>query len=247
MVSPRSNNPNPDYRDSLQRKSASTSTAPVRSSSLALGARRSMEKEAVAPPRERARTTEREKENAAPREKVRETTAAAQKHRRHATNAVSAVEVGDVKKTVLEVVKEREVLVVKDAPEPRPSTIVLCTFFTRFRALMRYSRATSDQAKHPALDLYKDTWRTLDGALQIRSSSAVDLLPNPEEVKAPKVFITSWVDYTHKYGTAYSLTDGSAGLYFNDSTTMILSPDKMYVITPSFFSENDRRSTSLTE
>lgn len=41
------------------------------------------------------------------------------------------------------------------------------------------------------------------------------------------MFITSWVDYTHKYGTAYSLTDGSAGLYFNDSTTMVLSPDKM--------------------
>ncbi|GAA5928413.1 hypothetical protein JCM10213_005729 [Rhodosporidiobolus nylandii] len=48
------------------------------------------------------------------------------------------------------------------------------------------------------------------------------------EVDAPRVFLTSWVDYTHKYGTAYSLTDGTAGVYFNDSTTMVLSPDKQH-------------------
>jgi len=55
------------------------------------------------------------------------------------------------------------------------------------------------------------------------------------ETESPKVFITSWVDYTHKYGTAYSLTDGTAGLYFNDSTTMVLSPDKELVL-PSLIS-----------
>lgn len=48
----------------------------------------------------------------------------------------------------------------------------------------------------------------------------------PDEADRPKVFITSWIDYTHKYGTAYQLTDGSAGVYFNDSTTMILAPNK---------------------
>ncbi|GAA6007712.1 hypothetical protein JCM10207_004850 [Rhodosporidiobolus poonsookiae] len=49
----------------------------------------------------------------------------------------------------------------------------------------------------------------------------------PEDEPAPpSVFLTSWVDYTHKYGTAYSLTDGTAGVYFNDSTTMVLSPNK---------------------
>lgn len=54
----------------------------------------------------------------------------------------------------------------------------------------------------------------------------IDSLPSEAAQRAPRVFITSWVDYTHKYGTAYSLTDGTAGLYFNDSTTMVLSPDK---------------------
>ncbi|KAF8068666.1 kinase-like domain-containing protein [Lyophyllum atratum] len=47
-------------------------------------------------------------------------------------------------------------------------------------------------------------------------------LPLPEE----KVFIVSWVDYCNKYGMGYALTDGSVGVHFNDSTTLVLSPDK---------------------
>jgi cell cycle serine/threonine-protein kinase CDC5/MSD2 len=52
-------------------------------------------------------------------------------------------------------------------------------------------------------------------------------LPIPDE----KVFIVSWVDYCNKYGMGYALTDGSVGVHFNDSTTLVLSPDKVYVVT----------------
>lgn len=82
--------------------------------------------------------------------------------------------------------------------------------------------------RFPARELYDLTWRALDGALTISTTEELDALPSPAPV-APRVFITSWVDYTKRYGTAYSLSDGSAGLYYNDSTTMVLSPDKMYV------------------
>lgn len=82
-------------------------------------------------------------------------------------------------------------------------------------------------ARYPARELYERTWKALHNALTIESTEELEALPNPSPLIAPKVFITSWVDYTHKYGTAYSLTDGSAGLYFNDSTTMVLSPDKV--------------------
>ena len=41
-----------------------------------------------------------------------------------------------------------------------------------------------------------------------------------------KVFIVSWVDYCNKYGMGYALTDGSVGVHFNDSTSIVLSPDK---------------------
>ncbi|GLB45196.1 putative kinase-like [Lyophyllum shimeji] len=47
-------------------------------------------------------------------------------------------------------------------------------------------------------------------------------LPLPEE----KVFIVSWVDYCNKYGMGYALTDGTVGVHFNDSTSLVLSPDK---------------------
>ncbi|KAF9449780.1 Pkinase-domain-containing protein [Macrolepiota fuliginosa MF-IS2] len=43
-----------------------------------------------------------------------------------------------------------------------------------------------------------------------------------------KVFIVSWVDYCNKYGMGYALTDGSVGVYFNDSTSCVLSPDKVH-------------------
>ncbi|KAF8524388.1 kinase-like domain-containing protein [Hysterangium stoloniferum] len=46
---------------------------------------------------------------------------------------------------------------------------------------------------------------------------------------SPKVFIVSWVDYCNKYGMGYALTDGSVGVHFNDSTSMVLAPDKHHV------------------
>lgn len=49
----------------------------------------------------------------------------------------------------------------------------------------------------------------------------------------PKVFIVSWVDYCNKYGMGYALADGSVGVHFNDSTSIVLAPNKMYVIPPT--------------
>lgn len=46
------------------------------------------------------------------------------------------------------------------------------------------------------------------------------------DLESPKVFIVSWVDYCNKYGMGYALTDGSVGVHFNDSTTMVLAPNK---------------------
>lgn len=63
------------------------------------------------------------------------------------------------------------------------------------------------------------------------------LLPPPADVApqppTPKVFIVSWLDYCNKYGMGYALTDGSVGVHFNDSTSIILAPDKECVPAPS--------------
>ncbi|CAK8997796.1 unnamed protein product [Durusdinium trenchii] len=39
----------------------------------------------------------------------------------------------------------------------------------------------------------------------------------------PEIWVTKWVDYASKYGVGYILSDGSVGVYFNDSTKIILA------------------------
>ena len=41
----------------------------------------------------------------------------------------------------------------------------------------------------------------------------------------PDVCITKWVDYTHKYGLAYQLSNGNMAVNFNDGTIVILDKD----------------------
>jgi polo-like kinase 1 len=40
----------------------------------------------------------------------------------------------------------------------------------------------------------------------------------------PELWVTKWVDYSSKYGVGYILSDGSIGVYFNDSTKIMLCP-----------------------
>ncbi|TFY65776.1 hypothetical protein EVG20_g5313 [Dentipellis fragilis] len=68
---------------------------------------------------------------------------------------------------------------------------------------------------------------TLTAAFDARAKGQLFRDPiRDEELPEEKVFIVSWVDYCNKYGMGYALTDGSVGVYFNDSTSIILAPDK---------------------
>jgi polo-like kinase 1 len=40
----------------------------------------------------------------------------------------------------------------------------------------------------------------------------------------PEVWVKKWVDYSSKYGLGYLLSNGATGVFFNDSTKVILSP-----------------------
>lgn len=45
------------------------------------------------------------------------------------------------------------------------------------------------------------------------------------------VYVRKWIDYSSKYGIGYSLTNGSCGVYFNDSSKMLAySQDQFYYI-----------------
>jgi len=40
----------------------------------------------------------------------------------------------------------------------------------------------------------------------------------------PELWVTKWVDYSSKYGIGYVFSDNSIGVYFNDSTKILLEP-----------------------
>ncbi|KAH8101081.1 kinase-like domain-containing protein [Cristinia sonorae] len=71
--------------------------------------------------------------------------------------------------------------------------------------------------------------QTLTAAMDARAAGRLFRDPRADvNLPDPKVFITSWLDYCNRYGMGYALTDGSVGVYFNDSTTIALSPDKRH-------------------
>jgi cell cycle serine/threonine-protein kinase CDC5/MSD2 len=37
------------------------------------------------------------------------------------------------------------------------------------------------------------------------------------------IYVSKWVDYSTKYGLGYLLSDGTAGVVFNDSTRITMS------------------------
>ncbi|KNE68931.1 PLK protein kinase, variant [Allomyces macrogynus ATCC 38327] len=45
------------------------------------------------------------------------------------------------------------------------------------------------------------------------------------DVPPPTVFIVKFIDYSNKYGLGYQLSNGVVGVYFNDTTLLVLAPD----------------------
>ena len=41
-------------------------------------------------------------------------------------------------------------------------------------------------------------------------------------------FIIKWIDYSNKYGLGYQLRDGTVGVYFNDTTSIVLAKNGKY-------------------
>ncbi|KAI0703486.1 Pkinase-domain-containing protein [Cytidiella melzeri] len=71
--------------------------------------------------------------------------------------------------------------------------------------------------------------QVLTAAFEAKSAGILFRDPRDDvDLPDPKVFIVSWVDYCNKYGMGYALTDGSVGVHFNDSTTVVLSADKIH-------------------
>lgn len=66
----------------------------------------------------------------------------------------------------------------------------------------------------------KDLKPSLKAGTQIEPS-----VKKEKSIKSPnqasEIHVKKWVDYSTKYGLGYLLTDGSTGVYFNDSTKIV--------------------------
>ena len=47
---------------------------------------------------------------------------------------------------------------------------------------------------------------------------------NMSELNPASIWVKKWIDYSSKYGLGYLLSNGTAGVYFNDSTKIIFKP-----------------------
>ncbi|XJO73244.1 hypothetical protein BDV3_004254 [Batrachochytrium dendrobatidis] len=72
--------------------------------------------------------------------------------------------------------------------------------------------------------LYEREVRGTDGMNELANNIA-HLQFGEHPLEHPDLFITKWIDYSNKYGLGYQLRDGSVGVYFNDSTSIILASD----------------------
>jgi polo-like kinase 1 len=53
-------------------------------------------------------------------------------------------------------------------------------------------------------------------------------------LKAPDVWVKKWVDYSSKYGLGYLLSNNQTGVFFNDSTKVILDLSKKVTLLQHF-------------
>ncbi|OJA20238.1 hypothetical protein AZE42_02693 [Rhizopogon vesiculosus] len=83
------------------------------------------------------------------------------------------------------------------------------------------------ESPQPKLTGFDAALHTLTLAFDAKAAGRLFRDPRDDAtIPDERVFIVSWVDYCNKYGMGYALTDGSVGVHFNDSTTLILSADK---------------------
>ena len=58
-----------------------------------------------------------------------------------------------------------------------------------------------------------------------KEEETTDNTKNDPNLKGPDTWVKKWVDYSSKYGLGYLLSNGYSGVFFNDSSKIILNPE----------------------
>lgn len=63
---------------------------------------------------------------------------------------------------------------------------------------------------------------------QIKNGSKVQSGSTGKNLKENEVWVRKWVDYSSKYGLGYYLSNDATGVFFNDSTKIVLDPNNYH-------------------
>ncbi|KAK9355573.1 kinase-like domain-containing protein [Lipomyces doorenjongii] len=79
-------------------------------------------------------------------------------------------------------------------------------------------RLPTDVSPKESVYLLRETIENIARALAGKST-----FESTNTNKTIRGFVSQWVDYSNKYGMGYQLADGCSGVYFNDTTSVVLS------------------------
>lgn len=68
----------------------------------------------------------------------------------------------------------------------------------------------------------KDNKQGSSNNLAVKNEIPPSVKKDKSMEKQMEIHVKKWVDYSTKYGLGYLLSDGSTGVYFNDSTKIIM-------------------------
>ncbi|KAJ3098775.1 Cell cycle serine/threonine-protein kinase cdc5/MSD2 [Phlyctochytrium planicorne] len=112
-------------------------------------------------------------------------------------------------------------------PENRPSVaeVLAHPFFSKFRIPETLSDSFLARSSVHTDAMLPD--RNLANDINLNNNCGESkMLKEVTNQRNLPVFITKWIDYSNKYGLGYQLHDGTVGVYFNDSSSILMSSEK---------------------
>ncbi|KAL7749927.1 Cell cycle serine/threonine-protein kinase cdc5/MSD2 [Sorochytrium milnesiophthora] len=101
-------------------------------------------------------------------------------------------------------------------------------------SLGRASAGVGAAESKPKAGVLELVYKNLETVFAFHSSQSLEnrlalnaLALSASQQQPPMVFISKWIDYSNKYGLGYQLTNGCVGVYFNDSTSIILAANDL--------------------
>ncbi|KAL4507292.1 hypothetical protein ABPG72_002085 [Tetrahymena utriculariae] len=101
------------------------------------------------------------------------------------------------------------------------------TNYTRAKSEKMHTQPTSSLLQAYGFTKVEQAPSSGTAALNFNNSGSYFQAPvssNEVPLQGPDIWVQKWVDYSSKYGLGYLLNNGQAGVFFNDSTKIILNP-----------------------